>query len=533
MAEEFKEDNNCIVKAFENNPIAILQEDVNSKKVYWFKASDIGKALNLVNIRTSIMNYDEDERTVRTTYSSSGGNPETIYLSSQGVYRLLYNSKKEVAKKFRKWAGNILDDIIFNESAELKKQLKEKDKLIQQLENKPDTEGFHQNPGYIYLVKDTSKLGHYKIGFASDPQKRISQLNTASSTYSLEIVCRVETYDKEFAEIVIHRALQPFRIKGRKDESTRFDSSAWFYLKNDFELAYSIKVIKECIIYIKKYNIENYDNFKELKLDVEKELEEINKDNNLKQEIKEENSKKCKLNGQQMSNKSGNYKGVCWEETKQKWSCKLKKDYKTHFLGYFDSELDAAKSYNDYAVYINQTEESIYALNDIEDYVPVPRDIPTETKVKILENVTSKYQGVSYDSTRKYYVVSIKYNKKSYSLGNNGNELECAKIYNQQALYFNENNNTNYVLNDIPDYITIPKDIYQEIQDKKMESKSSKYHGVTLSKKNGKYRAVLVHNKKQIHIGFFENELDAAEAYNKQANELNEKNEKLIYKINK
>jgi len=28
MNEEIKEDNNCIVKAFENNPIAILQEDI-------------------------------------------------------------------------------------------------------------------------------------------------------------------------------------------------------------------------------------------------------------------------------------------------------------------------------------------------------------------------------------------------------------------------------------------------------------------------------------------------------------------------
>lgn len=44
---------------------------------------------------------------------------------------------------------------------------------------------------------------------------------------------------------------------------------------------------------------------------------------------------------------------------------------------------------------------------------------------------------------------------------------------------------------------------------------------------------MLVFNKKQIHIGFFENELDAAEAYNKKANELNEENNKLIYKINK
>ena len=64
------------------------------------------------------MNFDEDEKVVRTTYSSNSGNPDTIFLSSQGVYRLLYNSKKEIAKKFRKWAGNILDNIVFNESAE-------------------------------------------------------------------------------------------------------------------------------------------------------------------------------------------------------------------------------------------------------------------------------------------------------------------------------------------------------------------------------------------------------------------------------
>ena len=76
------------------------------------------------------MNFDEDEKVVRTTYSSNSGNPDTIFLSSQGVYRLLYNSKKDVAKKFRKWAGNILDDIIFNESAELKRQLEEQNKKV-------------------------------------------------------------------------------------------------------------------------------------------------------------------------------------------------------------------------------------------------------------------------------------------------------------------------------------------------------------------------------------------------------------------
>jgi prophage antirepressor-like protein len=64
MTEEIKEDNNCIIKAFENHPISIINEQYGDKKTYYFKASDIGKALNLSNIRASIQNFDEDEQVV-------------------------------------------------------------------------------------------------------------------------------------------------------------------------------------------------------------------------------------------------------------------------------------------------------------------------------------------------------------------------------------------------------------------------------------------------------------------------------------
>ena len=37
MIEEIKTNNNCIVKAFENNPISILNEDIDNKKIYYFK----------------------------------------------------------------------------------------------------------------------------------------------------------------------------------------------------------------------------------------------------------------------------------------------------------------------------------------------------------------------------------------------------------------------------------------------------------------------------------------------------------------
>ena len=93
--------------------------------MYWFRASDIGKVLNLTNIRVSIQNYDEDEQVVRKAYDLRGCEQDTIFLTSQGVYRLLYNSKKEIAKKFRKWVGDILDDIIFNNGIELQKQLEQ------------------------------------------------------------------------------------------------------------------------------------------------------------------------------------------------------------------------------------------------------------------------------------------------------------------------------------------------------------------------------------------------------------------------
>jgi prophage antirepressor-like protein len=139
MIEEIKTDNNCIVKAFENNPISILHEDIDNKKIYYFKASDVGKVLGIVNIHSTIQNYEgDDERVIRKAYDPQMNLQNTTFLSSQGVYRLLYNSKKEIAKKFRKWAGNILDDIIFNESAELKLQI-ENQKLLLEKEKKNTT----------------------------------------------------------------------------------------------------------------------------------------------------------------------------------------------------------------------------------------------------------------------------------------------------------------------------------------------------------------------------------------------------------
>lgn len=462
-----------------------------------------------------------------------GSNKEAVFLNIETFKSLCMLAGTSKSKEIRQYylkLEELLHDTMKEQLEEKERQLEEKNKtleeqskLLEQLENKPHTEGFERTSGSIYLVKDASKPGHYKIGFANDPQKRISQLNTASSTYSLEIVCRFETFDKEFAEKIIHYSLNPLKIKNRKE---------WFYLKNDFELAYAIHTIKTCIQFIEQYNIISYQQLNEIDdINVNLQLEEINKDNRLKELIKQDIIKKCQLSAQQMSNKTGNYKGVCWCASKEKWKAELKKNYTISFLGYFDNEIHAAKAYNDYATFLNQTQNDTYTLNYISDYIPNSRDIPSESKQTQEENKTSKYIGVSYDYKRNYYVVSIKHNRKTYHLGNNKDELECAKLYNQQALYFNNQFNTSYELNDIPGYTTIEKNIFKEIQVSKLSSKSSKYYGVTFAKQKNKYRAVIVYNKKQLHLGFFDEELEAAKAYNKKASELNEQNA-FKYKIN-
>ena len=230
MIEEIKEDNNCIVKAFENNPIAILQEDIDNKKVYCFKASDIGKALKLTNIAQSIQNYDEDEKVLRKAYDLRGCEQDTTFLTSQGVYRLLYNSKKEIAKKFRKWAGNILDDIIFNESVELKRQLEHKDKLIKEkdeqltsLQKLKVKKWYNQDPGdTIYAIKINSGL--IKIGKTKNIKDRETHYvnNQVGNMFHIK-----KCFNCDLTEKVLHHILDKHRIENNKE---------WFNISDELAI---------------------------------------------------------------------------------------------------------------------------------------------------------------------------------------------------------------------------------------------------------------------------------------------------------
>ena len=396
-------------------------------------------------------------------------------------------------------------------------ELQEKDKKIEQLIMKPETEGFSVKPGYIYLIKDTASIGAYKIGLGENPDRRLITLNISSSQKSLKMVDMFKSKNMRYAEKIIHTLLEPFRIKKRNE---------WFYLCNETELNYAIYTIKNSILYTDKYDFIDYNSFRDYSLTIPNNLQDIKEEDiNFEKSVKFTNnnflSKKDKLS---------NYNGVSWSIQQNKWTSRLTKNNDTLFLGYYSTELEAAIVYNDYASYLNTTGNSNYQLNNVGNYVQNPRNIPEEINKVKLENKSSNYNGVYFIKSKQIFEASIQYKKKSYKLLKNTSDIECAKVYNEQALYFNNHVDTKYKLNDISNFVTNEKNHIHELEISKIK-KYSRFVGVSVRNDSNKFRAYIKHNGKRIDCGTFVDEIDAAKSYNKKAEELNNINALNMCKI--
>ena len=86
-----------------------IMRDDNDRPL--FKASDVGKVLGIKNIHTSIIDFDEDEKSLRTTYTL-GGEKDTTFLTKQGVLKLIMRSRKPIAIISMNWEENILARVL-------------------------------------------------------------------------------------------------------------------------------------------------------------------------------------------------------------------------------------------------------------------------------------------------------------------------------------------------------------------------------------------------------------------------------------
>ncbi|MGW8190165.1 BRO family protein [Sphingomonas hankookensis] len=71
--------------------------------VAWFVANDVCGALEIGNSRQAVARLEDDERDCVTTNDAIGRERETTVISESGVYALVFTSRKEAAKRFRRW----------------------------------------------------------------------------------------------------------------------------------------------------------------------------------------------------------------------------------------------------------------------------------------------------------------------------------------------------------------------------------------------------------------------------------------------
>jgi prophage antirepressor-like protein len=187
-------DPNCIVKAFENNNISIIKDENNK---YFFRGTDVAKALEITNIRSSIQNFTSKEKGVRKV-DTLGGPQDIIFLSSHGIYRLLYSSKKKIAEHFREWVGDILDDIIFNESTELKRQL-ENQKKITKLEVENTLKTSNDKRKVVYIIKIYEDNNLYKFGYTDDIVTRLRSHKNKIGEH-IELIYCIESENNKLLE---------------------------------------------------------------------------------------------------------------------------------------------------------------------------------------------------------------------------------------------------------------------------------------------------------------------------------------------
>ncbi|MFJ7700037.1 phage antirepressor [Lysinibacillus fusiformis] len=99
----------------------IYEQEVLTKKfkVYGspenplFLAKDVADWIGHSNTRMMLKSVDDEEKVVNNVYTP-GGLQETWFLTEDGLYELLMQSRKPIAKQFKKQVKNILKEIRLN-----------------------------------------------------------------------------------------------------------------------------------------------------------------------------------------------------------------------------------------------------------------------------------------------------------------------------------------------------------------------------------------------------------------------------------
>ena len=241
--------NNLLIKQFNDLDIAIY----GTYEEPLFKAKDIGDLLGIVQIRNTLNNLDDNCKTLKGAYTM-GGLQEQWFLTEDGLYELLFISRKPIAKQFKIWIRNIIKEIRLKGKYDLEEQLKQKElEYQQQLEAKEQELVRYKNKTYeeiqknnhVYVIKTD---GGYKVGKTKDINNRIKGLQTGN-VKDIEVVLDFKTSNSDLLEKVVHYILDRYRCNSNRE----FFDCDIDYIKNVVTvLGYTIDTLKSTYQHISK-----------------------------------------------------------------------------------------------------------------------------------------------------------------------------------------------------------------------------------------------------------------------------------------
>jgi hypothetical protein len=94
---------NCQITPFTYENRAVRA--VVIEKEPWFVAKDICDVLGIVEARSALRDFPDSEKGVHTTHTL-GGKQEMLTVNEPGLYRLVFQSRKPEAERFKTWVFN-------------------------------------------------------------------------------------------------------------------------------------------------------------------------------------------------------------------------------------------------------------------------------------------------------------------------------------------------------------------------------------------------------------------------------------------
>jgi prophage antirepressor-like protein len=243
-----------IIKAFKNNELTIHVTIQGSHEEPLFRASDIGTVLEISNIRTSIKDFDFSEKHGVHTMDIIGRNQETTFLTEKGLYKILFKSRKPIAKQFTDWVCEVIKEIRLNGKYELEKQ------IIDITEQKEQNllKNFHNKP-ILYLGFAEDNI--IKAGYTNDIESRLGDFKTEiRPDFTFEYVYE-SVYNREIEKQLFQHPL----VKSRR-----------------LSKEYNGKIKTELFRLDNKFTLKNLD---KIILEIKKEIESIEQDKEKNNEI--------------------------------------------------------------------------------------------------------------------------------------------------------------------------------------------------------------------------------------------------------